>query len=74
MAEAVGLLFAIGGIGWTLIPMLIGAAARRWGVLPGLGRGRDGRAGIEPHGDGTAAPLIAASATTAWTANFRLFL
>jgi fucose permease len=30
--RAVGLLFAIGGIGWTMIPMLIGAYARRTSV------------------------------------------
>jgi fucose permease len=30
--RAVGLLFAIGGIGWTLIPILIGAYARKVGV------------------------------------------
>src|SRR5262245_207556 len=30
--RAIGLYFAIGGIGWTLIPILIGAYARRAGV------------------------------------------
>lgn len=30
--RAVGLLFAIGGIGWALIPIVIGACARRYGV------------------------------------------
>ena len=30
--RAVGLLFAIGGIGWTTVPMLIGAYARRTSV------------------------------------------
>jgi fucose permease len=30
--RAVGMLFAIGGVGWTAIPMLIGAYARRVGV------------------------------------------
>ncbi len=30
--RAVGLMFAIGGIGWTLIPLLIGAYARRTSV------------------------------------------
>jgi fucose permease len=34
--RAVGLLFAIGGIGWTLIPVLIGAYARRAGVQRGF--------------------------------------
>jgi len=34
--RAVGLLFAIGGIGWTAIPMLIGAYARRAGVQRGF--------------------------------------
>lgn len=35
--RAVGMLFAIGGTGWAVIPMLIGAAARRWGVRRGFG-------------------------------------
>ncbi len=30
--RAVGMLFAIGGIGWTTIPMLLGAVARRTGL------------------------------------------
>jgi fucose permease len=34
--RAVGLLFAIGGIGWTTIPILIGAYARRVGVQRGF--------------------------------------
>ena len=34
--RAVGMLFAIGGIGWALIPILIGAAARRRGVRRGF--------------------------------------
>ncbi|HWC90975.1 MAG TPA: MFS transporter [Pirellulales bacterium] len=34
--RAVGMLFAIGGIGWAVIPMLIGAAARRQGVRRGF--------------------------------------
>ena len=34
--RAVGLLFAVGGIGWTVIPMLIGAYARRTGVQQGF--------------------------------------
>jgi MFS family permease len=34
--RAVGLLFAIGGIGWTVIPMLIGAYARRTSVQRGF--------------------------------------
>jgi hypothetical protein len=32
----VGLLFAIGGIGWTTIPALIGAYARRTNVQRGF--------------------------------------
>jgi MFS transporter, FHS family, glucose/mannose:H+ symporter len=35
--RAVGMLFAIGGIGWTAIPILLGAAAHRWGVRRALG-------------------------------------
>jgi fucose permease len=34
--RAVGLLFAIGGMGWTVIPLLIGAYARRTGLQRGL--------------------------------------
>ncbi len=34
--RAVGLFFAIGGIGWSVIPMLIGAYARRRGVQRGF--------------------------------------
>src|SRR5206468_3454281 len=34
--RAVGLFFAIGGIGWTLIPILIGARARQRGVRGGF--------------------------------------
>jgi fucose permease len=34
--RAVGLLFAIGGIGWTTIPILIGAYARRTSVQRGF--------------------------------------
>jgi fucose permease len=34
--RAIGMLFAIGGIGWAVIPMLIGGAARRWGVRRGF--------------------------------------
>jgi fucose permease len=34
--RAVGLLFAIGGIGWTMIPILIGAYARRTSVQRGF--------------------------------------
>jgi fucose permease len=34
--RAVGLLFAIGGVGWTVIPILIGAYARRAGVQRGF--------------------------------------
>jgi fucose permease len=34
--RAVGLLFAIGGLGWTVIPALIGAYARRAGVQRGF--------------------------------------
>jgi fucose permease len=34
--RAVGMFFAIGGIGWTLIPILIGAIARRASVQRGL--------------------------------------
>lgn len=34
--RAVGLFFAIGGLGWTLIPMLIGACAQRKGVQRGF--------------------------------------
>ncbi len=34
--RAVGLLFAIGGIGWTVIPILIGAYARRTSVQRGF--------------------------------------
>ena len=34
--RAVGLLFAIGGVGWTLIPVLIGTYARRAGVQRGF--------------------------------------
>lgn len=30
--RAVGLLFAIGGVGWALIPIVIGACARKYGV------------------------------------------
>ncbi len=35
--RAVGLLFAIGGVGWTAIPILIGAYARRTSVQRGFG-------------------------------------
>jgi fucose permease len=34
--RAVGLLFAIGGVGWTVVPMLIGAYARRTSVQRGF--------------------------------------
>jgi fucose permease len=34
--RAVGLFFAIGGVGWSAIPMVIGAYARRAGVRRGL--------------------------------------
>jgi fucose permease len=34
--RAVGLLFGIGGVGWTVVPMLIGAYARRAGVQRGF--------------------------------------
>jgi len=34
--RAVGLLFAVGGLGWTAIPMLIGAYAQRKGVQRGF--------------------------------------
>lgn len=34
--RAVGVLFGIGGIGWTLIPMLIGTVARRSNVQRGF--------------------------------------
>lgn len=34
--RAVGLLFAIGGIGWTVIPMVLGSYARRTSVQRGL--------------------------------------
>jgi hypothetical protein len=34
--RAIGLFFAIGGIGWTLIPMLIGAYARRTSIQQGF--------------------------------------
>ncbi len=34
--RAVGLLFAIGGVGWTIIPLLIGAYARRTSLQRGL--------------------------------------
>jgi fucose permease len=34
--RAVGLLFAVGGIGWTIIPILIGMVARRSGVQRGF--------------------------------------
>ncbi len=34
--RAVGLLFAIGGIGWTIVPILIGAYARRTSVQRGF--------------------------------------
>jgi fucose permease len=34
--RAVGLLFAIGGVGWTVIPILIGAYARRTSVQRGF--------------------------------------
>jgi fucose permease len=34
--RAVGLLFAIGGIGWTVVPILIGAYARRTSVQRGF--------------------------------------
>ena len=34
--RAVGMLFAIGGIGWTAIPILLGAATRRWGLRRAL--------------------------------------
>jgi fucose permease len=34
--RAVGLFFAIGGVGWTFIPILIGAYARRAGVQRGF--------------------------------------
>jgi len=34
--RAVGLFFALGGIGWTVVPLLIGAYARRVGVQRGF--------------------------------------
>jgi len=34
--RAVGLLFAVGGLGWTALPMLIGAYAQRRGVQRGF--------------------------------------
>jgi fucose permease len=34
--RAVGMLFAVGGVGWTAIPLLIGAYARRAGVQRGF--------------------------------------
>jgi fucose permease len=34
--RAVGLLFAIGGVGWTVIPMILGSYARRTSVQRGL--------------------------------------
>ena len=34
--RAVGLFFAIGGIGWSVIPMLIGAYAQKRGVQQGF--------------------------------------
>jgi fucose permease len=34
--RAVGMLFAVGGVGWTAIPLLIGARARRAGVQRGF--------------------------------------
>jgi hypothetical protein len=34
--RAVGMLFAIGGLGWTVVPMLIGAYARRTSVQRGF--------------------------------------
>jgi uncharacterized protein YqgC (DUF456 family) len=34
--RAVGLFFAIGGLGWTVIPMLIGAYAQRKSVQQGF--------------------------------------
>lgn len=34
--RAVGLLFAIGGIGWTAIPLLMGAYAQRTSVQRGF--------------------------------------
>jgi fucose permease len=34
--RAVGVLFAVGGVGWSLIPILIGAYARRAGVQRGF--------------------------------------
>jgi fucose permease len=34
--RAVGLFFAVGGIGWSVIPMLIGASARKRGVQRGF--------------------------------------
>jgi len=34
--RAVGMLFAVGGVGWTAIPLLIGAHARRAGVQRGF--------------------------------------
>jgi fucose permease len=37
--RAVGLLFAIGGVGWTVIPILLGAYARRAGVQRGFSIG-----------------------------------
>ena len=35
--RAVGFLFGVGGIGWTIIPILIGMVARRSGVQRGFG-------------------------------------
>jgi fucose permease len=34
--RAVGLLFAVGGIGWTIVPILIGAYASRTSVQRGF--------------------------------------
>jgi fucose permease len=44
--RAVGLLFALAGIGWTVIPILIGAYARRAGVQRGFAIAAGSAAGL----------------------------
>src|SRR5262249_41055861 len=44
--RAVGLLFALAGIGWTTIPILIGASARRAGVQRGFAIAAGAAAGL----------------------------
>ena len=34
--RAIGIFFAVGGVGWTLIPMLIGAYAQRTSIQRGF--------------------------------------